>query len=100
MTIKLCVLAWGRYCKQYGFVVTTASNVSNLHMPGGRRRTDGRQRNAPLQPPSHNTMLLSAFPEMDAAARAILDRSNSGRPHSLHILDGLFEFIEVSVQLA
>ncbi len=77
--------------QQYGFAVTTASNVSealsqisskkfdvllsDLHMPGAG---DGLTVVSAMRHsnPKAITMLLSAFPEMDAAARAILKQTD------------------------
>jgi CheY-like chemotaxis protein len=77
--------------QQYGFAVTTASNVSealkhigskkfdvllsDLHMPGAG---DGLTVVSAMRHsnPKAVTMLLSAFPEMDAAARAILKQTD------------------------
>jgi CheY-like chemotaxis protein len=77
--------------RQYGFAVTTASNVSealahissrkfdvllsDLHMPGAG---DGLTVVSAMRHsnPKAVTMLLSAFPEMDAAARAILKQTD------------------------
>jgi CheY-like chemotaxis protein len=81
----------GTILQQYGFVVTTASNVSealkhigsnkfdllltDLHMPGAG---DGLTVVSAMRHsnPQAITMLLSAFPEMDAAARAILKQTD------------------------
>jgi CheY-like chemotaxis protein len=81
----------GEILKQYGFAVTTASNVSealryigsrkfdvllsDLHMPGAG---DGLTVVSAMRhsSPKAITMLLSAFPEMDAAARAILKQTD------------------------
>ncbi len=77
--------------QQYGFAVTTASNVSqalsqissrkfdvllsDLHMPGAG---DGLTVVSAMRHsnPKAITILLSAFPEMDAAARAILKQTD------------------------
>jgi CheY-like chemotaxis protein len=77
--------------KQYGFAVTTAASVSealkhissttfdlllsDLHMPGAG---DGLTIVSAMRHsnPKAVTMLLSAFPEMDAAARAILKQTD------------------------
>jgi CheY-like chemotaxis protein len=77
--------------EQYGFAVTTASNVSealshigskqfdvlltDLHMPGAG---DGLTVVSAMRHsnPKAVTMLLSGFPEMDAAARAILKQTD------------------------
>jgi CheY-like chemotaxis protein len=77
--------------KQYGFSVTTAANVpealrhinsitfdlllSDLHMPGAG---DGLTVVSAMRHsnPKAVMMLLSAFPEMDAAARAILKQTD------------------------
>jgi CheY-like chemotaxis protein len=81
----------GKILQQYGFAVTTASNVSeaikhigstkfdvlltDLHMPGAG---DGLTVVSAMRHsnPKAITMLLSAFPEMDAAARAILKQTD------------------------
>jgi CheY-like chemotaxis protein len=81
----------GKILKQYGFAVTTAASVSealkyinsatfdvlltDLHMPGAG---DGLTVVSAMRHsnPKAVTMLLSAFPEMDAAARAILKQTD------------------------
>jgi CheY-like chemotaxis protein len=77
--------------EQYGFIVTTAANVTealkqissapfdvlltDLHMPGAG---DGLTVVSAMRHsnPEAVTMVLSAFPEMDAAARAILTQTD------------------------
>jgi CheY-like chemotaxis protein len=82
-----CVIRWLSSCKEHGYDVTTAGSVpealklitagsydvllSDLHMPG---RGDGLTVVSAMRHANPNavTMLFSAFPEMDAAAQAIL----------------------------
>jgi DNA-binding NtrC family response regulator len=47
----------GKILDQYGFAVTTASNVSEALRQIGLKKFDGRERNAPLQPQSRNHVI-------------------------------------------